>query len=283
MSFRLNFLCFAFLLWLFVPTVAESASPGLSNYVRLQRGQISTLETAIVTLQGPKNQRLDLISAVHLAEPTYYQQLNSKFRGYQAVLYELILPEAMAGQPLPSKLEGGGALSGMQSTLARSLGLVTQLDQIDYSPANFVHADLSQEGLSRTMDGREESILSYFQKAMASGKGPTNLGVSEAELASLDLMAIMSGKPSSQDRKTLKTLLAHTLTSSDGLLSSLEDTALVAERNKAALRVLEREVRAGKKKLAIFYGAAHMPGIENQLKQQGWKRTQTTWLPAWRL
>lgn len=283
MRFRSTLLCLALLLWLLAPTTAEPSAVGLSNYVRLQRGNVNTLETAIVTLQGPKSQRLDLIAAVHLAEPTYYQQLNSKFRGYQGVLYELILPEAMAGQPLPSKLEGGGALSGMQSTLARSLGLVTQLVQIDYSPTNFIHADLSQEGLSRVMDGRQESILSYFQKAMASNKGPMNLGVSEAELAELDLMAIMAGKPSPKDRKTLKNLLAHTLTSSDGVLASLEDTALVAERNKAALKVLDREVRAGKKKLAIFYGAAHMPGIENQLVQQGWKRAQTTWLPAWHL
>ncbi len=283
MRFRSTLLYVALLLSFLVPTAAQPASPGLSSYVRLQHGQTNTLETAIVTLQGPKNQRLDLISAVHLAEPTYYQQLNTKFRGYQAVLYELVLPEAMVGQRLPSKLEGGGTLSGMQSTLARSLGLVTQLDQIDYSPTNFVHADLSQEGLSRAMDGRQESILSYFQKAMASNTGPMNLGVSEAELAELDFMAIMAGRPSAQNRKTLKTLFAHTLTSSDGILSSLEDTALVTERNKAALRVLEQEIRAGKKKLAIFYGAAHMPGIENQLKQQGWKRTQTTWLPAWHL
>lgn len=283
MRFRSTLLCLALLLWLLVPTAAEPVGAGLSNYVRLQRGNVSTLETAIVTLQGPKSQRLDLVAAVHLAEPTYYQQLNSKFRGYQGVLYELILPEAMAGQPLPSKLEGGGALSGMQSTLARSLGLVTQLDQIDYSPTNFIHADLSQEGLSRVMDGRQESILSYFQKAMASNQGPMNLGVSEAELAELDLMAIMAGKPSPKDRKTLKNLLAHTLTSSDGVLASLEDTALVAERNKAALTVLNREIGAGKKKLAIFYGAAHMPGIESQLVKKGWKRTQTTWLPAWHL
>ncbi len=283
MRFRQHLALWAALFFLMLPALAEAPKSAMSNYVRLQRGEVTTLETAVVTLQGPQKQRLDLVAAVHLAEPTYYQALNKRFQGYQAVLYELILPESMAGQPLPSKLEAGGAVSSLQSTLASSLGLSTQLDQVDYSPANFVHADLSQEGLSKVMESRQESLMSYFQKAMASNKGPADFGVTETELTNLNMMAILAGKPSPQDRKTLKTLFAHALTSSDGLLSSLEDTALVSERNKAALQVLEREVRSGKKKLALFYGAAHMPGIEKQLRLQGWTPTQTTWLPAWRL
>ena len=283
MRFRQHLALWAALFFLMLPALAEAPKSAMSNYVRLQRGEVTTLETAVVTLQGPQKQRLDLVAAVHLAEPTYYQALNKRFQGYQAVLYELILPESMAGQPLPTKLEAGGAVSSLQSTLASSLGLSTQLDQVDYSPANFVHADLSQEGLSKVMESRQESLMSYFQKAMASNKGPADFGVTETELTNLNMMAILAGKPSPQDRKTLKTLFAHALTSSDGLLSSLEDTALVSERNKAALQVLEREVRSGKKKLALFYGAAHMPGIEKQLRLQGWTPTQTTWLPAWRL
>ncbi len=272
------------LLYLFLlPAVAEPARPGVSDYVRLQKGTPSVLETAIVTMTGPNAQRLDLVSAVHLADASYYQQLNTKFRGYQAVLYELVLPEEMAGQPLPSNLgsEGGG-LSGIQSTLARSLGLTTQLEQIDYSAANFVHADLSREGLSRAMDGRQESLLSYFQKAMASSGGITNLGVSEAELAQLDFVAIMSGQANARDRKTLKKLLASALTSSDGVMAGMEDTAILAERNKAALKAVDIALKGGKKKLALFYGAAHMPDLETRLRQKGWKRTEVNWLPAWR-
>lgn len=280
---RSRFLLPYLLLYLFLlPVSAEPARPGVSDYVRLQKGAPSVLETAIVTMTGPNAQRLDLVSAVHLADASYYQQLNSKFRGYQAVLYELVLPEEMAGQPLPSNLGSEGGLSGIQSTLARSLGLTTQLEQVDYSAPNFVHADLSREGLSRAMDGRQESLLSYFQKAMASSGGVTNLGVSEAELAQLDLMAIMSGQANARDRKTLKKLLASALTSSDGVMAGMEDTAILAERNKAALKAVDTAVKGGQKKLALFYGAAHMPDLETRLRQKGWKRTGVNWLPAWR-
>lgn len=280
---RSRFLLPYLLLYLFLlPVSAEPARPGVSDYVRLQKGAPSVLETAIVTMTGPNAQRLDLVSAVHLADASYYQQLNSKFRGYQAVLYELVLPEEMAGQPLPSNLGSEEGLSGIQSTLARSLGLTTQLEQVDYSAPNFVHADLSREGLSRAMDGRQESLLSYFQKAMASSGGVTNLGVSEAELAQLDLMAIMSGQANARDRKTLKKLLASALTSSDGVMAGMEDTAILAERNKAALKAVDTAVKGGQKKLALFYGAAHMPDLETRLRQKGWKRTGVNWLPAWR-
>lgn len=280
---RSRFLLPYLLLYLFLlPVSAEPARPGVSDYVRLQKGAPSVLETAIVTMTGPNAQRLDLVSAVHLADASYYQQLNSKFRGYQAVLYELVLPEEMAGQPLPSNLGSEEGLSGIQSTLARSLGLTTQLEQVDYSAPNFIHADLSREGLSRAMDGRQESLLSYFQKAMASSGGVTNLGVSEAELAQLDFMAIMSGQANARDRKTLKKLLASALTSSDGVMAGMEDTAILAERNKAALKAVDTAVKGGQKKLALFYGAAHMPDLETRLRQKGWKRTGVNWLPAWR-
>lgn len=269
------------LLLLLGPVRAETPRSGISDYVRVVKGPITQLQTAVVTLRGPKGQRLDLVSAVHLADFSYYQDLNTRFRGYQTVLYELVLPEKIAGQRLPSKLGNEGALSGAQATLARSLGLTTQLEKIDYSAPNFVHADLSQEALSRTMETRNESLLSYFQKAMSNSSKVTDLGVTEAELGALDVMALMRGEAKPQDRKTLKKLMSTVLTSSDGVMASLEDTAVVAERNKAALRALDQSLASGSKKLALFYGAAHMPVLELKLKREGWTRTEVSWLPAW--
>lgn len=280
MRTRLCLIPFLFCL-LLTPLQAEPAKAKLSDYVRLSSGSANVLETAVVTMTGPRGQRLDLVSAVHLADPSYYQALNARFRGYQAVLYELILPAEMAGQRLPSELSGGGAMSGLQSTLARSMGLTTQLSGIDYSAGNFIHADLTQEGLASLMQGRQESLLTYFQKAMASSaKGPA-LGVTEAELAQLDFAALLSGQASARDQKTLKKLLATALTSSDGVMAGMEDTAILAERNKAALGVVDRTVASGRTKLALFYGVAHMPDLEARLRQKGWRRSSTSWLAAW--
>ena len=59
---------------------------------------------------------------------------------------------------------------------------------------------------------------------------------------------------------------------------------LVEDRNKACIKVLQQQLTAGKKKIAIFYGAAHMPDFDKRLKEDfGMKRTESEWITAWNL
>jgi Fe2+ transport system protein FeoA len=58
---------------------------------------------------------------------------------------------------------------------------------------------------------------------------------------------------------------------------------LIADRNAAAVRVLERELGKKHKKLAIFYGAAHLPEMEKRLLRLGFTRGAQAWLTAWRI
>ena len=59
-------------------------------------------------------------------------------------------------------------------------------------------------------------------------------------------------------------------------------STLVSERNKKALSVLRRELDAGKRKVAIFYGAGHMPDMAKRLEKDfGLVPTTTRWLVAW--
>ena len=39
------------------------------------------------------------------------------------------------------------------------------------------------------------------------------------------------------------------------------DAILIGDRNEAAMKVLVRELANGKKRIGIFYGAAHMPEL----------------------
>lgn len=274
-----------FLFTLLLPALAERSTTSMADYVRYTKTAPAKLETAVVTLRGPSGQTLDLVSAVHLGDLAYYKELNARFKAYDAVLYELILPEEMAGQPLPAEMDSSGGLSGFQGMMARTLGLTTQIGNIDYSPPNFVHADLTTEGLTAAMDARQESLMTYLQKVLLSansGAGAqVDLGVTDQELEELDLFSILSGTTSAKDRKVLKKLMAATMSSPDGALNVLEDTALLTERNKAAIKVVDAQSAAGKRRMALYYGAAHMPDLEARLSSKGWKRTGVTWLQAW--
>jgi hypothetical protein len=94
-------------------------------------------------------------------------------------------------------------------------------------------------------------------------------------------MSILAGTTTAKDRRVLKKLMASVMSSPEGSMGALSDSALLSERNKAALKVLDRELGKGKRKLALFYGAAHMPDIEERLVSKGWRRGKATWLQAW--
>lgn len=67
-------------------------------------------------------------------------------------------------------------------------------------------------------------------------------------------------------------------------LDGPDGSTIVTERNKKALAVLRREREAGKRRVAIFYGAAHLPDMEKRLLDEfGMRRAETRWLTAWDL
>jgi hypothetical protein len=68
------------------------------------------------------------------------------------------------------------------------------------------------------------------------------------------------------------------------MLYGPEGSTIITERNKKALEVLDREMKRGKRKLAIFYGAGHLPDFEARLKKDfKLKRQNQRWLEAWKL
>src|SRR5690606_40416808 len=59
---------------------------------------------------------------------------------------------------------------------------------------------------------------------------------------------------------------------------------LIGERNAAALEVLQRELRAGRRRLVLFYGAAHMPDFAARpVAHHGFRPAPQGRLPAWRI
>ncbi|MFA5506342.1 MAG: hypothetical protein WC423_12985, partial [Vulcanimicrobiota bacterium] len=192
-------------------------------------------------------------------------------------------PDEMAGQALPAQMNTGSGVSGIQGMIAKSMGLTTQIEKINYTAPNFVHADLTRNGLAQKMAERQENLMTYMMKALGSSGSmdQSQLGVTDEELAELDLMAVMSGRTSAKDRKVLRKLFGSAMGASGGLLAGLGDSALIADRNQAALKVARREVQSGKRRIALFYGAAHMPDLKKQLESEGWKRVRTDWVTAW--
>ncbi len=52
----------------------------------------------------------------------------------------------------------------------------------------------------------------------------------------------------------------------DNAASILRDSVIVGERNKAALAALEDALQSGCRRVAIFYGSAHLPDLDRRLR-----------------
>jgi len=235
------------------------------------------LETAIVTYRNDAGVTVDLIGAVHVAEAAYYKLLREKFTAYDALLYELIKPAEGGAAPV-EKTRSTTFLATLQQVMKDVLELEFQLDHIDYNAPNFVHADLDLETFQRLQAERGENIFMLMLRQMlADMNRPRN--VTETTLTEL-LIALLS-----PDRaRHLKLLLAKNFEDIEEQMAALEGpggSVILTERNKAAIRVLDRTIAAGKKKIGLFYGAAHMNDLEKRVKEMGFRYVRTQWLTAW--
>lgn len=264
------------------PGRAEAAE---SPYMRVRRGDNKTaeaLETSILRFvreePGKPAVEVDLVGVIHIGEREYYEELNKRFKDYEAVLYELVAPE---GTRVPKGGGKGGAhpVSALQKGMQSMLALEYQLEHIDYHAPNFVHADMTPDEMSKSMKDRKESWSQMFFRMMGQGMAQQ----SRQPSGDLNLIGALFAK----DRPLrFKRVFAQQFESMEGLsaFDGPEGSTLITERNKKALRVMDRELMAGKRRLAIFYGAGHMKDMEERLvKEFQMRRVSTTWLTAWRM
>lgn len=282
------------------PAVAERASEAEEKtyggeWVRLRRdekGRPLALEVAIVRYVQPKHAKVsprkapeyvDLVGAIHVGDLGYYRELNRRFRSYDALLYELVAPKGTIverGRGTSNTNPLGALQNGMKSMLE----LEHQLEKVDYTRPNFIHADLSPDEFMQSMDDKEESFLQLLFHMMGQGIAQQSQQAAEGESADLDIFAALM----SNDRaRKLKIALAKQFSSMELMLSGIsgpEGSTLITERNKRALEVLRQQQQAGQKRIGIFYGAGHLSDMHDRLVSEfEMQPIGTVWLEAWDL
>lgn len=250
-------------------------------------GKPRALQTELTHITLGTGQQIDLVSALHLGEASYYADLNRRFTRYDVVLYELVVSGEGASVDgpvvIPRDDTGASGLSQVQMALCRMLGLKFQLHAIDYAARNFRRADLTYEEFQRAMARSGEStaglLIKIIQVAMSS-----STGVDERELEGIDLIAVMTRGPSAHEQRVLRRLFATCFPEIERLTAEIQGTTIIAGRNQRALEVLARELKAGRRRVAVFYGAGHMADLERRvMKLPGARVTAREWLDAWLL
>ncbi|MEK6192811.1 MAG: hypothetical protein N2F24_01060, partial [Deltaproteobacteria bacterium] len=146
---------------------------------------------------------------------------------------------------------------------------------------NFVHADLSLREFERLQKQKGESLIGFALENAKQAKKITEEKVDKKEEVAIDtnklMVALLTG-----NANAVKIEIVGTLGQGDDQVAAFAgDSVIIGDRNAKCLRVLSQQVKGGKKKLGVFYGAAHFPDMEKRLLKSGYKKTGHRWLTAW--
>ena len=243
-----------------------------------------------------------LSAASHLGDANYFASLQQHLQTQALVLFEGVKDETEKQDAIKTRIAAArraakkksatetnaSAPASLQSSMAESLGLLFQLEAIDYERSHFRNSDLSVQQIQRLMSGggagrptaaRGKSVRSRdneegnqeFGKLLDMMDGSSVMG------AVLNLgLKIIGASPKLQALTRLvmiETLgqLRGDITQMKGLPPEMKEliTVLIQERNKAVLADLKGALqqRTPPRSISIFYGAGHMDDMERRLRQ----------------
>jgi len=267
------------------PQDPQKARP---KYIRVSRDDDDrpiSLDTSIVTFTAREDKHrgvtVDLIGAVHVGDAGYYKKLNKKFASYDVLLYELVAPEGVR-IPKGGRKRSGSAVGALQDGMSSLLELEHQLQQVDYTKDNFVHADMTPEEFAKSMSDRGESFFQIFLRAL--GQSTAMQAAGKEQVSDTDILFALLSKNRSLRLKRLLARQFEDMESSMSIFDGPEGSTLITERNKKCLEVLEKQLGKGHKRIGIFYGAGHLADMEERLAEDfGMERTGEKWIVAWDL
>lgn len=243
--------------------------------VEKKEGVIDQLKVAVVTYTKD-DVTLDVIGTVHVADPGYYRMLNERFKQYDALCYELVAPK--------DKKPELNQQSFMRNIVKVFLDLDHQLAIVDYNADNFVHADFTPEKFQEVMEKNGDTMVTIALSTIADLMRQYNKQKKIEDVDPTDIQQTslqIFGNPNASVE--LKRMMAQQFIDQADVgesFGAVLKTYILDERNKAALEVVEEQAKT-KKKLGLFYGAAHLPDFDNRLQSQGWSRTKVSYDVAW--
>ena len=257
--------------------------------------QSATTKYVLKNDKGEVQFEVFLESVIHIADPSYYRGFQQRFEQYDTVLYELVADQGKEDVSKEEELPGGFQLFQQIST--GTLGLAYQLEEVDYSAKNMLHADLSQNELAKRMAERGETkstllvdLLAHIIKQVSAEQqaqgAPTRKDVDAGggrKGTKLDVSLLTDPDGIMKIRQ----MMATTLVKSQLLDSAFPPSfhrLLIGDRNDRVMSVLNQQKKKGKRRVAIFYGAGHMADFEKRLVEEyGMELDNVIWRSAWDL
>ncbi|MBK1832467.1 hypothetical protein [Roseibacillus ishigakijimensis] len=255
-----------------------------TNFIRLAEEEGRALLQTAVTTYGKGEARVTLVGAIHIADEAYFAEINEELDRHPVVLFELIGGEDAArfltgkGGGQEARVDGRpvAGLRGLYGSFASTMQLVEQIHHVDYSKSHFVHADLTRQEYEKVTAGRDDDLLAFALESNVKATELTGKPFGGLNM-SLVMRAMLSG-----DGTGLKLEYMKLMEQGDESAAAITgQNLIIGDRNDKCFQVLAEQRKAGEEKVAIFYGAAHLPDMERRLLADGFTRRSHRWLTAW--
>ena len=147
-----------------------------------------------------------------------------------------------------------------------------------------VHADLSPKEFAEAMKARNDGFAAWYFREVGFSMARKNPKASDSDDSKVILAFFKKNR-----KKALKDALADQFASMDSeqaMKGTSDGTSIITDRNNRVLEKLKDILDEGsKKKIAIFYGAAHLPEFSEKLQSDFNLKPQddqTLWIEAWK-
>ncbi|MGE0143542.1 MAG: hypothetical protein AB7I19_07315 [Planctomycetota bacterium] len=220
---------------------------------------------------APSSTTVLLVGVVHIGDPTYFQHLQRILDSCDLVLFEGVGRSEMSDSDLASL----DVMMRMQLAMRGALGLGFQSDHVDYARDFWVNSDVDFAQLRAQLDERRAQL-------------PTDHPMMKRILGTVLRAAGDSAVHRSRVLQyRAKLLLGPSLSQADTIMQQPAFAgmrgAIIEHRNEVVMRDLERELTNGThgRRIAVFYGAGHMPDFVRRFLAIGLEHQESRWQRAW--
>ncbi|HON06811.1 MAG TPA: hypothetical protein PLW02_01785 [Verrucomicrobiota bacterium] len=280
-----------------VYTSSENPAPYL-KVVRIPNEKLE-LQVAVRRFVPKKGNGAEiwLVGVTHIGESNYYSNLQALLNKMTVVLYEGVgferTNQNQSTKPKTQNItEKRTTDSSFQSKLAHTLGLVFQLDAIDYDKSNFKNCDMTVSQIQNVFTAQLATNKSVSPEGLREWEKIKQIYQGESLSTLLMEYALKFIGSSPRMVSLVKILFIETLgkiqgdvNEWSGLPTGVKDLfqVLIQERNNLIISHLKEELSKSKKnsKIALFYGAAHMSDLEKRLvKELNYRPLDQIWYKA---
>jgi len=251
--------------------LGQSVQGGMDSYIRTidRTDGISVSQTLAKRLTAPGKPDLWLVGVAHIGLKAYYGEVQKLLDAQGAVLFE-----GVRSKNTPPPNPNGPKM--IYQILGDAMGLDYQLTSIDYNRSNWVNSDIPME----------ELIKLNKKESNGKSKGFENLSKMLApDSAESKMLASSLGMMPASVKEAMKIFLVQKLSKVDTMLAAFTDATtlnvLLHDRNQSVESAFDKQLSKSDppKSIAVFYGAAHQPEIEKDLRAKfGYQYAEQKWL-----